>query len=223
METVSIIGVGRMGSLLAHKISYDYNLILIDKDLRKCGLLAQEIGALATGEYSMLKLSDYIITALPASIIPNVLEDIKPYLSENQILINISTDTEKDTFKPIQGLCKLASAKIIGHALNIATTGELPLVLIDADDENVRQKTAEIFAHLGCTCYGSEKTVKLINNIASEEGIKAALTIEACLKELNIPPEYISFAIRNVACGTMNAYALGEAGPFVQKIIEKLK
>lgn len=223
METVSIIGVGRMGSLLAHKISYDYNLILIDKDLRKCGLLAQEIGALATGEYSMLKLSDYIITALPAGIIPNVLEDIKPYLSENQILINISTDTEKDTFKSIQGLCKLASAKIIGHALNIAATGELPLVLIDADDESARQKTAEIFAHLGCICYGSEKTVKLINNIASEEGIKAALTIEARLKELNIPPEYISFAIRNVACGTMNAYALGEAGPFVQKIIEKFK
>lgn len=223
METVSIIGVGRMGSLLAHKISYDYNLILIDKDLRKCGLLAQEIGALATGEYSMLKLSDYIITALPAGIIPNVLEDIKPYLSENQILINISTDTEKDAFKPVKGLCKLASAKIIGHALNIAATGELPLVLIDADDESARQKTAEIFAHLGCTCYGSEKTVKLINNIASEEGIKAALAIEARLKELNVPPEYISFAIRNVACGTMNAYALGEAGPFVQKIIERLK
>jgi 3-hydroxyisobutyrate dehydrogenase-like beta-hydroxyacid dehydrogenase len=223
METVAIIGTGRMGSLIAHKICSQYNVILIDKDLRKCGSLAKKIDGLATSEYSMLTLSDYIITALPATVIPEAVKEIKSFVKREHILINISTDTEKSVFKPLKGLCKLVSAKIIGHAQHIGTTGELPLIIVDGDDGDTCNKTAEIFAKMGTVCFGDEKTVKIINNIASEEGIKAALSITKRLEEIDIPSEYISFAIRNVACGTMNAYALGDGGPFVQKIIGKIK
>lgn len=223
METVAIIGTGRMGSLITRKIYPHYNMILIDKDLRQCGLLAKEVGGLATSEYSILSLSDYIITALPAAVIPQVVEKIKSFIVKEHILINISTDTEKPVFEPLKGLCKLSSAKIIGHAQHMAATGELPLIIIDGEDSDTCNKTASIFAKMGTVCFGDEKTVKKINNIASEEGIKAALSIKKRLEEIDVPPEYIGFAIRNVACGTMSAYALGDGGPFVQKIIEKLK
>lgn len=222
METVAIIGTGRMGSLIARKIHSQYNMILVDKDLRKCGLLAKEISGLATDDYSLLSLSDYIVIALPADIIPKTIAELKT-ISQHQILINISTDTEKTVFEPLKGLCKLASAKIIGHAQHITATGELPLILIDSEDIFTRNKTAKIFSHVGTVCFGDEKIVKKINNIASEEGIKAALSIKKRLEQINVPPEYISFAIRNVACGTMNAFALGKGGPFVQKLIQKLK
>lgn len=223
METVAIIGTGRMGSLIARKICSHYNMILIDKDLRQCGLLAKEIGGLATSEYSILSLSDYIITALPAAVFPKVVKEIKSFIASKHILINISTDTEKTVFEPVKDLCKLASAKIIGHAQHIGTTGELPLIIVDGEDIDTCSKTAKIFANLGAVCFGDENTVKKINNIASEEGIKAALSIIRRLEEIDVPSEYFSFAIRNVACGTMNAYALGDGGPFVQKIIKKIQ
>ena len=223
METVAIIGTGRMGSLIARKIYSHYNMILIDKDLRQCGLLAKETAGLATSEYSALSLSDYIIIALPATVIPEVIQKIKSFVVKEHILINISTDTEKPVFESLKGLCKLTSAKIIGHAQHMATTDELPLIIIDGEDPDTSNKTANIFAKLGTVCFGDEKTVKNINNIASEEGIKAALSIKKRLEETDVPSEYISFAIRNVACGTMNAYALGDGGPFAQKIIKKLK
>ncbi|NLZ54973.1 MAG: NAD(P)-binding domain-containing protein [Thermoanaerobacteraceae bacterium] len=223
METVAIIGAGRMGSLLARKLQSHYNLILIDKDLRKCGLLAKEVSALATSDYSLLSNSDYIITALPANVFQNVVTELKNYVAQHHILINISTDTEKEEFEPLKGLCKIATAKIIGHAKHMAATDELPLVLIDGEDFSVRSKVASIFSKLGAVCFGDEKIVKKVNNIASEEGIKAALDIKKRLEEANVPSEYISFAIRNVACGTMSAFAVGEAGPFVQKIIQRLK
>jgi len=223
METVAIIGTGRMGSLIARKIYSQYNIILLDKDLRKCGLLAKEISGLATADYSLLSLSDYIITALPATVIPNAIQEFKSFVLQHQIVINISTDTVNTVFEPLKGLCKLASAKIIGHAQHITATGEPPLILIDGDDFTTRSKTAKIFSKIGTVCFGDEKIVKDINNIASEEGIKAALSIKMRLEKINVPSEYISFAIRNVACGTMNAYALGDGGPFVQKIIQKLK
>ncbi|NLU09856.1 MAG: NAD(P)-binding domain-containing protein [Tepidanaerobacter acetatoxydans] len=223
METVAIIGTGRMGSLIARKISPNYNMVLVDKNLRQCGSLAKEVNGLATSEYSMLSCSNYIIVALPANVIPEILKEIKPFIAKEQILINISTDTEKSVFEPIKSLCKLASAKIIGHAQHMAATGELPLILIDGDDLDTCNKVAEIFSKIGCICYGDENIVKKVNNIASEEGIKAALNIKKRLEEINMPLEYLSFAIRNVACGTMNAYALGDMGSFAQKIIDKLK
>lgn len=222
MENVAIIGIGRMGSLIAKKLYSYYHMILIDKNLRQCGLLAKELGGMATSEFSILPIVNYVIIALPAGIIPEVVREIKPFLKPEHIIINISTDTEKAVFEPLKGLCKLATAKIIGHARQIGA-GELPLIVVDADDPNTRNKTANIFANVGAVCFGNENLVRKINNVASEEGIKAALNIEKKLESMGIPSEYFSFAIRNVACGTMNAYVLGDAGHFVEKIIKKLK
>jgi len=223
MDTIAIIGTGRMGSFVARKLHSKYNIILIDKDLRKCGTLAKEISAIATDDYSLLSLADYIIVALPAEVIPELVPELEPHLQQQQVLINISTNTEKSVFEPLKGLCKLASAKVIGHALHMSATGELPLVVIDCEDVSARNNVAKIFANIGAVCFGDERIVKNVNNIASEEGIRAALNIKKKLEEINIPSEYISFAIRNVACGTMSAFALGEAGPFVQKLIQKIE
>jgi len=222
LETVAVIGTGRMGSLLSGKLSDKYKLILIDKDLRRCGLLAAKLAAQGTTEYSLIDDADFIIVALPASIIPGAINEIRPFLKKEHILINISTDTGMEIFASLKDQCKLVSAKIIGHALQIGF-GELPLVLIDGEDEKACKKTAQIFGNIGPVRFGPEKTVMEINHIASEEGIKAAYNIQNRLKQLNIPEEYVSFAIRNVACGTMNAYAVGDAGPFAQEIIKKIQ
>lgn len=222
METVAIIGAGRMGSFIARKLNSQYNIILIDKDLRKCGLLAKEISAIATDSYSLLALSDYVILALPADAIHQAISELKSVLQQQQVVINVSTNTEKIALDPLKKLSKIAAAKIMGHAQHMASTGELPLIVIDSEDITIRNRVAKIFSLLGTVCFGDEILVKNINNIASEEAIRAALNIMKRLEEINIPPEYISFAIRNVACGTMSAFALGEGGPFVQKLIQKI-
>ncbi|HHW02716.1 MAG TPA: NAD(P)-binding domain-containing protein [Thermoanaerobacterales bacterium] len=221
METLAIVGTGRMGSLLARKLSGKYKLILIDKDIRQCGQLARELGVEGIIEYSILAKTDFIILALPASIIPEAINEIKPFLKQEHVLINVSTDTGLEEFNTVKNFCKPVSAKIIGHALQIGF-GELPLIIIDGEDERARNKTAEIFSNIGAVKFGSEKIVADINHIASEEGIKAAYNIQNKLKQIGIPEEYISFAIRNVACGTMNAYSIGDAGPFAREIIKKL-
>lgn len=219
---IAIIGTGRMGSLISRKLSRNYDLILIDKDLRSCGDLARELGAVGTGEYRLIENANYIITALSHTVMPKAVEELSQYISPHQVVINISTDNEIDTFDSIKGKCILAHAKIIGHAKEIGS-GELPVILVGSDDKEVQNKVAEIFSNMGSTCFGDEKTVKTVNKIASEEGIKAAFALKERLRELNIPDEYISFAIRNVASGVMKAYALGDAGPFVKEIVAKLQ
>ena len=136
--------------------------------MRQCGLLAKELNGFATSDYSISNTAEYLITALPAAIIPEAVKELKPFLQQNQILINISTDTTKKVFEPLKNSCKLASAKIIGHAKQIGA-GELPLILVDAEDQNTRNKVAKIFSRIGVIRFGEEKLVKMINNIASEE------------------------------------------------------
>lgn len=221
MEVVAIVGTGRMGGVLARKLSKNYSLILVDKDIRRCGLLAQELGTLGTGEYSILSEADFIIMALPATAMKDALEKIKPFLKKEHILINISTDTGREMFDSVKESCRIISAKIIGHALSI-NSGELPLILISGEDEIALRRSAKIFGNIGVVNFGHENIVREINSIASFEGIKAAYNIQKKLRKLNIPDDYISFAIRNVACGTMNAFALQDMGPFAQEIIKRL-
>ena len=222
MDKVAIIGAGRMGGILSKKLAPYYDLILVIRSLRKGGLLAMELGGIATSEYSILAKANYIITALPAGVIPNVLDKISQFLRKDQILINISTNTERHVFKTLEGKCHIASAKIIGES-NQIDLGELPLILVDGDDEKVKNEVASVFGHIGIVCFGDEKLVSKINKIASEQGIRAALEKKQQLEELNVPEEYISFAIRNVAAGTMNAFALGDESDFVKEIVEKIK
>lgn len=222
MEKIAIIGAGRMGGLLSRKLTSYYDIILVEKDLRQGGLLAKEIDGIATSEYSILSEVDYIITALPAGVIPNIVDELEKYIRKDHILINISTNTSMTVFDQLKGKCNLASAKIIGHARQIGAN-ELPLILINSDDLDIKNKVALIFGRVGSVCFGDEQLVSKINNIASEEGVRAAISIRQKLEDLKVPDEYISFAIRNVACGTMNAYVLGDAGHFVQKIIQKMK
>lgn len=222
MATIAVIGTGRMGGLISRKLSGSHDLILIDMNLRSCGELAKELGALGTREYSLIDKADFIITALSHLVMPQAVEELSKYIKPNQVVINVSTDNEMDTFEPIKDKCILAYAKIIGHAKEIGL-GELPAILVGSDNDEVKQKVAGIFSRMGVVCFGDEKTVKTVNKIASEEGVKAAFLLQQRLEELNIPKEYISFAIRNVASGVMNAYALGEAGPFVENIISKIK
>ena len=222
MKTIAVIGTGRMGSLISRRLAKDYNLILIDKNLRTCGDLALELGAIGTSEYSFIQKADFIITALSHLVLPKAVEEMSEHLKPQHVIINVSTDNEIDTFDPVKGKCKLAHAKIIGHAKEIGS-GELPCILVGGENDEIEAKVAQIFSNMGVVCFGDESLVKKVNKIASEEGVRAAFGLQQRLEELDVPSEYISFAIRNVASGVMNAYALGDAGPFVQEIIEKIK
>src|SRR5690606_700017 len=135
------------------------------------------------------KQADFIITALSHKVMPKVVEELSKYVAQDQVVVNISTDTEIDTFEPIKDKCILAHAKIIGHAKEISA-GELPAILVGSDDEEAKYKVAKIFSNMGVVCFGDEKMVKMVNKIASEEGVKAAYALKERLESLGVPKEY---------------------------------
>lgn len=224
METIAIIGTGRMGSLIARKIKDKYRILLVDKDIRRCGNLAKDIHSIATGNLEVIKDADYIILALPDRVIRDILPNINSFLKGHQIVINISTSTmKKDLLDKINYRQNLISVKIIGHYEEI-NLGEIPLIIIEetAKDE-IKAKMIEIFSNIGIVLFGNEEDVEKVNTIAGEEAIKAAINIKSRLMEQNIKQEYWSVAIRNVASGTMKAFASGDIGPFAKRVVEELE
>jgi pyrroline-5-carboxylate reductase len=224
METIAIVGTGRMGSLIARKIKDKYRILLVDKDIRRCGNLAKDIHSIATGNLEVVKDADYIILALPDRVIRDILPNINSFLKGHQIVINISTSTmKKDLLDKISYRQNLISVKIIGHYEEI-NLGEIPLIIIEetAKDE-IKTKMIEIFSNIGIVLFGNEEDVEKVNTIAGEEAIKAAINIKNRLMEQNIKQEYWSIAIRNVASGTMKAFSSGDIGPFAKRVVEELE
>jgi pyrroline-5-carboxylate reductase len=225
MMNVAIIGGGRMGSLLVSLLSPHHKIICIEKDKAKGCKLFLNYGIMVSDKLEFTVKADIIILALPSEAIPAAIKDLAEFTRPGQILINIATSNDTSKIRSSVNI-PLISAKIVGHFQEIAN-GEAPLILIDPGDmprnhENILT-VAEVFSKVGIITFGNEKTVLALNSIASEEGLRCAYAIKQRLNSSDIPEDLYSFAIRNVAAGTMKAFANGEAGPFAQKIIEKIQ
>ncbi|MDK2835380.1 MAG: hypothetical protein PWP21_157 [Thermosediminibacterales bacterium] len=226
IEKIAIVGAGRMGRILIDKLTSWFDLLVIDKDYKKLELVNKEYNIKTTDNLNAVSLADLIILALPGDAVQPVIELMNNYIRDNQIIVNIATNVTLEMISQKLKSNKLVSAKIIGHFHEIKS-GEIPIVVLDNvlpySDLKRIESLLSVFSKIGITVFGNEKMVKKINTIASEEGIRAAFYIKEKLKKEGIPEDLIRFAIRNVASGTMKAFASGDIGPFAQKIIQKIK
>ncbi|MGI6226232.1 MAG: pyrroline-5-carboxylate reductase family protein [Peptococcales bacterium] len=215
---ILIIGSGRMGSFLAKKLSGFFQVYVYDKNYQKAEALAQASGAQALKK-SELAVAQLVILALASESIPQAIVELESFLSPDAVLVNIAT-----TFPHSNLSTKLrkVSAKIVGHAKEMAL-GETPVIIMEGNESDAREMVRHVFGKIGTVTDGQTDLVSKINTISSRQGIIAALEIKKALAKLEIKDEAITqAAIRIVAAGTMKAYAVGEAGPFVQAIIKEV-
>ncbi len=222
MVTVGIIGIGRMGTQLAKAFAGNCDLWLYDQDFKRADAVAKELGV-KTAQYDDLFSLEALVVALPTPIMPEAFEKFRGKVKVNQILVNVATTQPKAPLEAIIGKkAKVISAKIVGHAYEIAQ-GEKPIVVVDGEDYSSVQKVVELFKNLGEVVTGDEALVSRLNSMASAEGIKAAYIIKEVMQAEGIPMKFWETAVRNVAAGTMKAYASGDAGPFARQVIAEME
>jgi len=213
-----IIGSGRMGSFLARKLSGNYQVYVYDRVREAAESLSQSSNALVVDKTELNK-ADLVILALATDIIPQAIEEVDSYLAPGAVLVNIAT-----TFSHIDLNTKRnkVSAKIVGHAKEMAL-GEKPVIVIEGDDNASKEMVKGVFQNIGNVFEAPTNLVSKINTISSRFGIIAALEIKKALGEMDIEEEIITAAIRNVAAGTMKAFAVGDVGPFAINIINEFQ
>jgi len=108
-KTIAIIGVGNMGSAIAHsllrkKVIPAKNLILSNPSLEKLIHFKQLATIITAVNKNAVERADIIILAVKPQTLTPVLQEIKSAVSKNKLIISIAAGFELKTIKKILGV-----------------------------------------------------------------------------------------------------------------------
>ena len=219
---VGVIGVGRMGRILAERISTDHEVVLFDADIQGAAVVAESLKLTSIDSLSALKV-DAVVMAVPDNAVAPCLLS----LHESGKIFNVfsvATNISRETLAGLnrEGI-RCLNVKIIGHAGEMGR-GAKPVIVIDRGNSEMIRVAKQLFANVGHVVAEDADQVKLINSVATEEALKAAVSIEKALMAAGISDAVmIRGALSQVAPGVLKAYAEDDLGPFARKIVKALR
>lgn len=223
MVRIGLIGIGRMGRILARQLAGHVELCLFDRDAKKMNLLAEELNISTANNLEDIVKMEKVILAVPDH---EVVSCIKVFnqMKEPLTVINIATNVAQHMLERMAAPhVKCICVKFIGHADEMAL-GERPVIIVNQFPADIVPQLVEVFQVVGQVVVGRADLVHTINTLAAERAIEAAVGIEEALKQKSITDEVlIKSAIRQVAAGILKAYADGNMGPFAREIVQSVK
>mgnify|MGYP003479220927 CR=1 FL=1 len=220
---IGLVGIGRMGKVLAKGLAKHRELCLFDRNVEPMDRVAKDLNVSTVNNLEEIAKMGTVILAVPDH---EVLSCIKVFnqMQEPLIVINIATNVGQHMLETMAAPhVKCICIKFIGHADEMAL-GERPVIIINQFPADIVPQMVEIFQSIGQVLVGKADLVHTINTIAAEKALEAAVTIEEILKQQNITnPLMVKSAIKQVAAGILKAYADGNMGPFAREIVHSVK
>lgn len=211
-----------MGSLLAHRVPGSYRKIIISRRKARATELADEVGGIASDQLSSVRGCTVILLAVPGPVVSQIVADLQPHLEADAIVVNMATEVDTEDLSYTFPQVRLAAAKVIGHAREMAL-GSPGVVVLDHVEPADEEMLAGILGGLGPVVRDDESKVRLANTAVSEEMVRAEEAVRRRLEELELDPDLIRIAIKTTAPGILRSLSDGGAGPFVQEVIRRLR
>jgi pyrroline-5-carboxylate reductase len=221
---IGIVGIGRMGRVLAVRLAEAAELTLYDVKLDQLAEVAAATGAKAGASLEEAVLGDAVILALPDREVIDCLKELNQIRHSPITVINVATNVAQSVLEHTAAPhVRCISAKFIGQAGEMAA-GARPVIVVHEKPEELVALTVEIFSHVGDVLTGNSDVVTTINTIAAEKAIEAAVLIEESLRMKGFSnPAIAKSAIGQVAAGIVKAYAADNLGPFAREIVHSVK
>ncbi|WP_378951736.1 NAD(P)-binding domain-containing protein [Pelosinus sp. sgz500959] len=220
---IGLVGVGRMGRVLATALAGNVDLCLFDRNRAQMNAIAETLSVSTVDHLEEIVKMGTVILAVPDH---EVVSCIKMFnqIQEPITVINIATNVAQHMLEKMAAPhVKCICIKFIGHADEMAL-GEKPVIIINQFPADLVPQMIEIFQLIGQVLVGKADIVYTINTIAAEKALEAAVNIEELLKQQNITNEImVKSAIRQVAAGILKAYADENLGPFAREIVQSVK
>lgn len=219
---VGVIGAGRMGRILAERIATDHEVVLYDADIQGAAVVAESLKLMSVAGLSELNV-DAIVMAVPDSAVAPCLTELHESGKAFNVF-SIATNISRETIARLEGDgLRCLNVKIIGHAGEMGR-GATPVIVIDRGNSEMVCLAQQVFANVGQVVTGDADRVKLINGVATEEALKAAVSIEKALMAAGISDAVmIRGALSQVAPGVLKAYSEDDLGPFARNIVNALR
>lgn len=224
-ETVRIglIGVGRMGKVLATRLARHVELRLFDHNTDRLKAVRAELG-LGTVD-TMVELADLgtVILAVPDREVISCIKEFNAIRKELNI-INVATNVAQHALEETAANhIRCIGVKFVGHAGEMAL-GQQPVIIINDRPPELVPLAQEIFQPVGQIVVGKADLVTYINTAAGERALEAGVMLEEQLKQKGITdPVIIRSAVRQVAAGILKAYADNDLGPFAREIVRAVR
>ncbi|BBB90866.1 MAG TPA: NAD(P)-binding domain-containing protein [Methylomusa anaerophila] len=218
-----LIGVGRMGKVLASRLSAHADVLIYDRDGVKLNEVADELGLMAANDLAEIASLGTVVLVVPDREVISCIKDFN-LLKRPLHVINVATNVAQHVLEETAAKhVRCIGVKFVAHAREMALGSE-PVIIVNEWPVELTMLAAEIFAPVGKIIIGQADQVSLINTKAVEMALTAAVEIEEALtKEHYYDPDIIKSAIRQVAAGALKGYADGDLGPFAREIVQAIR
>lgn len=221
---IGIVGIGRMGRVLAVRLAETEELTLFDVNTDDLVRVAAATGAKAGRNLEEAAQGDAVILALPDREVIDCIKEFNQMRRGPIHVINIATNVAQSVLEHSSAphvLC--TSAKFISQAGEMAG-GARPVIIVHDKPQELAELATEIFSKVGDVLVGNSDVVTMINTVAAEKAIEAAVLIEESLRIKGFSDPAISkSAIGQVAAGIVKAYAADNLGPFAREIVRSVR
>jgi len=216
---IGLIGTGRMGKELIRRLAKKVTMVIYDRNPAILKAVTREWKVEVAESLEALVDCSAVILAVPDK---DVVGCIKAFnrLDTAVVIINVATNiTQIELEQVAAASVRCISVKIVGHAGEMALGGD-PVVIVNERPQELVVMAKKLFAPVGQVVQGNADIVQMINTVAAEKALAAAVEIEEVLLHQGInDDEIIRGAIRQVAAGIIKAYADQELGPFARDIV----
>ena len=196
MNKIGFIGGGKMACAILKGIINSFDKIIVSaKSQATIQKISDEFKVDVTLSNSeVVKNADIIILAVKPFILRDVLEEIKPFLKKNKLIISIAAGVSIKTIEDILG--QIPVIRVMPNTPSLVNEGMSAICKGNfADEENVKI-TNKIFKSVGEVIESDEKYIDIITAISgsgpafyyyiineiAKAGQKLGLNYETCLK-----------------------------------------
>lgn len=219
---IGVLGIGRMGRILAERIAELHTVTLFDADAAAAQAVASSLGLCAVAKLADLA-AEAVVLAVPDSAVGECVESLRA-AGKTFPVFSVATNISREklaAFDRQGGPC--LNVKIIGHAGEMGR-GARPILVADGFRPDLAELACAVFASVGDVIVGDADQVKQINGLATEAALRTGVALEASLRDAGVADaRMVQAALALVAPGVLRAYAEGDLGPFARGIVAALR
>lgn len=219
---VAVVGAGQLGSLLAHRIPANCRKVVISQQKARAIQLADEVGGLASDQYSAVRGCRVVFLAVPGTAIQQVVQEVAPHLDDGALVVNMAADIMTDGLAAANPKIRFAAAKIIGHAreMSLGSPGVIVLDHVSGDDEDVLRSLLEGLGHV---TVDKESKVLDAHEAVVSVMVRAEAELRRLLEAVGLDRTLAQAAITTAGPGVLRSLSEGDVGPFVRSLLGRLQ
>lgn len=222
---IGIVGVGRLGSVIAQKLSSNFEVLVADKAKFRAVALSKVTAVRVATLSGIFGKSDVLLLVVPPEQMVTLVKKYHKYLKAGAVVVNLATGVPTVVLRKVIGRKKMVDVvgmKMIGQAHALALGFEVCFVFA-AEDEKLFTKLKKIFAVLGRVVRGDEKFVAKINAQATKYGLSLAMRLVKLSKDYALLKKPIDNAVKTVALGTVLDYPPAKDNKYIKQMLKAMK